>query len=154
MSRPCLRLSGIAGLLALSACSEGTSVQNSSERPAVAAAEPSTAPPKAASNFQQIGKDRCNFRKVATSEVAVNFEKIGQVGDLGFYAEGPDFICSEPVGLKGDCQIVDGKTVVVTRGEDAFQITALKPSTYLEYGPAQLQCVDPPGPVQQKRPSG
>lgn len=71
-----------------------------------------------------------------------------RVGDISLYSEPGGLLCSEPAGLKGDCQIVRGKTVIVAQaGRPDARIEALTSAPYMVYGPDGVRCSPPPPPV-------
>lgn len=147
----------MAGTLALAACSAEApddrqstpGVETADNGSAMSDTESVAAAEQAAAAQAPETDGRCTITEVAAAGASDGMEQIGSVGDLSFFANGADLMCSEPAGLVGDCQIADGKTVVLMRGETAYRITPNEPSTYLSYGPGRIECVAPPGPVEQ-----
>ena len=94
---------------------------------------------------QAESKALCRMIAGDETKAKGQLELVGRVGALSFYSERGGLLCSEPAGLSGDCQIVRGKTVIVSRnGNRDVRIEALTPAPYLLYGQDYLRCSEPP----------
>src|SRR5687767_3372176 len=64
----------------------------------------------------------CHITHGDHTRLKAELEQVGQVGDLTFFADPDGFLCSEPAGLSGDCQIVRGPVVISRPGHPDMRI--------------------------------
>ena len=91
------------------------------------------------------GGPLCRIRYGDETEAKAALPVQGRVGAITLYADPGGLLCSEPAGLRGDCQVVKGKTVIVAQaGRPDARIEALTPAPYMVYGPEGVRCAPPP----------
>ena len=107
------------------------------------------APPAEGATTEVVAEPLCEIRYGDESEAKARLELQGRVGGISLYSERGGLLCSEPAGLRGDCQVVRGKEVVVAQaGKPDARIEALSAEVYMNYGPEGVSCAPPPPAVR------
>lgn len=114
-----------------------------------ASPHPPPADTKAGDSGQAAAAALCRITYGDETKAKAALKLQGKIGDVSLYAEPGGLLCSEPAGLKGDCQVVRGKTVIVAQaGKPDARIEALTAAPYMNYGPDGVRCAPPPPPVR------